>query len=320
MKISVVIPTYNRVKLLERCLDSMLVQTKKPVEVIVVDNGTNNETKDMVMEKKNVFERENIRLLYIKNNRENSVCIARNIGVTYSSGNVVAFVDDDAYIDKNHYAEIAKVYIENNKARGVAGITSHKNYMDASNNLFRRFFFLSRTGTDDSCKVLPSHEHIMPLVKQDIISCEWLHGCSSYLKTVLCEIPWDEKLKKYCCDDDTDLSYRVFKKYPGSLFLAPAARIFHAYEGERQQPKERVFMRHVYSVYLFYKNIDQTLVNKFIFIWSKIGYLFFDTVLLFKSKAKVNDIVLLISAYVFCMRHLKEMKRGDLDFFNKTLT
>lgn len=319
MNISVVIPTYNRVKLLERCLDSMIIQTKKPVEVIVVDNGTNYETKEMVMEKTKVFERENIRLLYIKN-KENSTSVARNIGADHSSGDVVAYLDDDAYIDKKHYEEIEKVYVKNKNARGVAGIPSHKMYMDTSNNLFRRFFFLSRTGTDDSCRVLPSHEHTFPLVKQDIICCEWLHGGSSYLKTVLSEIRWDDKLKKYSCDDDTDLSYRVFKKYPGSLFLAPSARIFHAYEGERQQPKERVFMRHVYSVYLFYKNIDQTLVNKFIFIWSKIGYLFFDAVLLFKSKVKVKDIVLLISAYVFCMRHLKEMKRGDLDFFNKTLS
>ena len=51
MNISVVIPTYNRVELLKRSIDSVINQTIKPFEIIIVDDGSNDGTEAMVKKK-----------------------------------------------------------------------------------------------------------------------------------------------------------------------------------------------------------------------------------------------------------------------------
>ncbi len=85
MKLSVIIPTFNRAKLLKRALKSVFAQTLQPFEVIVVDDGSTDDTKEMVKE----FP---IKYFYQKNK---GVSTARNLGIKNSSGDVIAFLDSD---------------------------------------------------------------------------------------------------------------------------------------------------------------------------------------------------------------------------------
>ena len=87
MKISVVIPTFNREKLLCRALDSVIAQSLQPVEIIVVDDGSTDSTGTVV--KKNYRE-----VVYLfQSNR--GVSSARNSGVKFASGDWLAFLDSD---------------------------------------------------------------------------------------------------------------------------------------------------------------------------------------------------------------------------------
>jgi glycosyltransferase involved in cell wall biosynthesis len=86
MQISVIIPTYNRVKELEEALGCILTQIKLPKEVIVVDDSDDDKTEELAMKMKNDFIEKNISLLYIRNKKDKSSSIARNIGVHYSKG------------------------------------------------------------------------------------------------------------------------------------------------------------------------------------------------------------------------------------------
>ena len=85
--ISVVIPTYNRSKLLCRSIRSVLNQTFQPKEIIVVDNGSNDNTRDMISKS---FR--NIRYIY---HNKKGVSAARNIGIKISRSNWVSFLDSD---------------------------------------------------------------------------------------------------------------------------------------------------------------------------------------------------------------------------------
>jgi glycosyltransferase involved in cell wall biosynthesis len=91
--ISVVIPTYNRRRLLERALASIQQQTRTPHEVIVVDDGSTDDTSDAICKR---FP--NVR--YIR--QENcGVSAARNRGVHEATGNWLAFLDsDDEWLPK----------------------------------------------------------------------------------------------------------------------------------------------------------------------------------------------------------------------------
>ena len=160
-----------------------------------------------------------------------------------------------------------------------------------------------------------------------MISCQWLSGSnSSYKREILKQFQFDENLKKYSYGEDVDLSYRIFKKYPSSLFMTPYGKLIHKTSQEGRIPKkELINIREIYRLYLFYKNIDQTFINKLIFLWSLVGSLIMTTafsimILIIKgSKSGLITVKYTIGAYVICMRHLKEIKRGDLEFFNRGL-
>ena len=93
--ISVIIPNYNRTVLLNRAVNSVLNQTFKPYEIIVVDDGSDETTREYM---KNEFHHSLIKLLY--NKRCLGAAKARNIGVKVANGNFISFLDSDDYWDK----------------------------------------------------------------------------------------------------------------------------------------------------------------------------------------------------------------------------
>ena len=87
MKISVIIPTFNRKKILSRAIQSVINQSLSPFEILIIDDGSNDGTEEWVKEN---FQ--NIKYVY-QNNR--GVSSARNIGIENANGDWVAFLDSD---------------------------------------------------------------------------------------------------------------------------------------------------------------------------------------------------------------------------------
>jgi glycosyltransferase involved in cell wall biosynthesis len=143
MQVSVIVPTYNRVKDLDECLDSIIAQTKLPKEVLVIDNGMDARTKDLIERREREFEEKGIILKYVKNEIENSLTVAKNIAVKYSTGDIMSFLDDDLVLDKTYYEEILKIYREKPNPLGVDGYDySGKKGKGVIVNLMRMFIKL----------------------------------------------------------------------------------------------------------------------------------------------------------------------------------
>ena len=85
--VSVIIPGYNRAHLLPRCLDSVLAQVFKPLEVIVVDDGSTDSTRSLLQDSY-----PGIRLITQENK---GVSAARNAGINAATGDWLAFLDSD---------------------------------------------------------------------------------------------------------------------------------------------------------------------------------------------------------------------------------
>ncbi|MCE2693094.1 MAG: glycosyltransferase family 2 protein [Verrucomicrobiota bacterium] len=98
--ISVVIPAYNREKLILPTLRSVLNQRRQPIEVIVVDDASPDGTVEVV----NAFARENpsLHLRCVVQSRNQGVSAARNRGIREASGEWVAFLDSDDLWEPNH--------------------------------------------------------------------------------------------------------------------------------------------------------------------------------------------------------------------------
>ena len=89
--VSVIIPTHNRAKLLSRAVKSVLLQTYKDIEVIVVDDASDDATLEVVEEM--ISEDKRIRCIQLKTSLGGGG--ARNIGIKNALGNYISFLDDD---------------------------------------------------------------------------------------------------------------------------------------------------------------------------------------------------------------------------------
>ena len=89
-KVSIIIPTYNRSNDLIRCLNSLREQTYKNFEVLVCDDGSTDDTFEILSKFIDVFE-----LKYFKNDNFGGPAKSRNLGIQNSSGDYIAFLDSD---------------------------------------------------------------------------------------------------------------------------------------------------------------------------------------------------------------------------------
>lgn len=109
IKISVIVPVYNVEEYLEKCLDSLVNQTLKDIEIIVVNDGTKDNSQDII--DKYVKKYKNIKC-YKKEN--GGLSSARNYGLKYAKGEYIAFVDSDDYVEKNMYEDMYNKAKEDN--------------------------------------------------------------------------------------------------------------------------------------------------------------------------------------------------------------
>ena len=89
--VSVIIPTYNRAYLIDRAIQSVLNQSYQDFEMIIVDDGSTDDTKEVVTE----FQEQDKRIRYIRHEKNKGGSAARNTGIKSAEGDYVAFLDDD---------------------------------------------------------------------------------------------------------------------------------------------------------------------------------------------------------------------------------
>lgn len=116
--VSVIVPVYNGEKYIQKCLDSISAQEYSNIEVIVVDDGSNDTSADIVADKARRDSR--IRLLQQPNQ---GVAIARNHGVKHAKGKYLLFVDADDYIGKSYIRELVECAEENQSELVFCGYT-----------------------------------------------------------------------------------------------------------------------------------------------------------------------------------------------------
>lgn len=107
-KISIIIPVYNAEKYLERCLNSILNQTYKNFEVIAVNDGSLDNSLDILQK---YTDKLNIKII----NQENSgVAKAREVGIKYSVSQYITFIDSDDYIDNDYLEKLVNTLEKTN--------------------------------------------------------------------------------------------------------------------------------------------------------------------------------------------------------------
>lgn len=126
--ISVIIPAYNIKPYIEKCVDSVLMQTYKNLEVIIVDDGSTDGTSDTCNEIKEKDQR--ITVIHQKNQ---GLSVARNNGMDAAKGDYIAFLDgDDLWQGTDIINKLAKEIVEKNLPDVVICSFAKRNVIDGS--------------------------------------------------------------------------------------------------------------------------------------------------------------------------------------------
>ena len=106
-KISIIVAVYNVEKYLKRSLDSILNQSYKNIEVIIVNDGSTDNSRNICEKYAELYS--NIKVIHKENGGLSS---ARNIGIENATGEYIGFVDSDDYISSNMFEEMYNRIIE----------------------------------------------------------------------------------------------------------------------------------------------------------------------------------------------------------------
>lgn len=107
--VSIIVAVYNIENYLSRCMDSILAQTYRPLEIILVDDGSTDGTAAIC--DRYGMENENVKVIHRKNG---GLSAARNSGLEVASGDFIGFVDGDDWVEPEMYGTMVNACVETN--------------------------------------------------------------------------------------------------------------------------------------------------------------------------------------------------------------
>lgn len=237
--VTVAIVTYNREKELKRALDSVLAQTYKNIEIIIVDNNSADSTVKMITE--------NYKMVKLIKSPTNVGCPqGRNIAIDNSNGKIIFFLDDDAWYERNVVESIMKRFKE-----------SHSNVGAIMTNII---------------EYIGNKKYVVFNEKEERRITNFLGGAIAFKRNVFQEIGFFPNL--FYGGEENYLALRMYVKQIKIIFM-PNVYIHHK-PGVRRNENELFFFRSrndMIWVWTFCPHI--ILIPLFIvksFSWLKFGF------------------------------------------------
>lgn len=103
-KLSIIIPVYNTEKYLDRCLESVVNQSYKELEIIIVNDCSPGNVKSIV----ETYKEQDLRIKYVEHEKNKGLFRARLTGAQEATGEYIAFLDSDDYITKDYYHSLVR--------------------------------------------------------------------------------------------------------------------------------------------------------------------------------------------------------------------
>jgi teichuronic acid biosynthesis glycosyltransferase TuaG len=208
--ISVVIPVYTRENVIRRAIDSVLAQTLPPHEIIVVDDGSTDQTADIVAE--------HYPTVILIRQTNHGLSTARNVGIANASGDLIAFLDsDDCWLPKK--LEFQTQVFEEHPELGLVATQKFKN----------RDEFPAITEQAPTLKKYP----FTAFLKRT-----WFHPSSVIIpRKVLAEVGGFDK--SFSAAEDWDMWARVAYHYPVARIEQPLTAVYEMEDSmSRNRPRQ----------------------------------------------------------------------------------
>ena len=183
LKVSVIIPIHNSEATLARCIDSILFQSYKNVECVLIENGSNDNSKKLCSDYAEKYKN-----IVYDSVEETGVSNARNIGLSLVTGDIIGFCDADDYLEDDAISLIVKSFVDNSKI-GVVFCGFNIGHSD-KDNIIKEYRGI-REQTISTQKALQ-----LTLVNDAVMGSVWN---KYYRKNLLKNIKFDKSLS--LCED-----------------------------------------------------------------------------------------------------------------------
>ena len=104
-KVSIIVPVYNVEKYIEKCLNSLVKQTMEDIEIIIVNDGSKDNSINVI----NKFIKQYPEQIQYLEKKNGGLSDARNYGLPYAKGEYIAFLDSDDYVEETMYEEMYNI-------------------------------------------------------------------------------------------------------------------------------------------------------------------------------------------------------------------
>lgn len=243
--ISVIVPIYNTQEYLSKCLQSIINQTYKDLEIILINDGSTDSTLEICKRYSETDKR-----IKIINQKNQGVSTARNSALKIAKGDYIAFVDSDDYI-KNNMFEILKDSMERNKC-----------------DISICDFIIEKTETCEEKsniieKVMTPKEGIKNMLLNDDFGG---HVCNKlYKRSLFSNIKFDKEIK--ICEDLL-INVEMFLKSNSVVYTSQ--KLYYYVTRMGSATNNQIFSEQSYTSKIAYQKIEKILANdKDLLIYSK---------------------------------------------------
>ncbi len=330
MEYSIIMPVYKRLDVINFSLNSILSQTLKPHELIIVDNNTNKkDTQSLKLILESFKENFKNKIIYIKSNK-NSGAQARNLGAKVAKGELLAFLDSDVILDNNYYEILIEYFSSKKDLIAIQGIDRNllnskkeisilKKIVDKLIYSFEQFFETSLLFNKKFPYVSPSLAVSHPKLEDEFeVSSQWISTCAGIFKRSLFQkYQFPEQFVTYSNNEYVMFSYDLFRNSEGEMIYTSKAKYKDIQTASgRISSIELMYQIQTYDLYIFFQLFEINLKNIFIYLKSRLGHLIYYVfrLILKRNKSPQNYIHSVFSIF-YPLFHLVSIIRGDLSFY-----
>jgi GT2 family glycosyltransferase len=271
------IPTYNREKDLRECIDSILVQTLLPDEVLVIDDG--NLLNDVIQGMTSDCSNRGIAFIYYRKDHltePHGTSESRNVGVKIARNDIIFILDDDVILDVDFFEKIMKVWQDNRDPNliGVGGIIKNNRKKSKLERLYTKVFGL------DSKHSWDVNDIAFQVWDDGLTRREkgyYTHGgggASSYRKSLVQDVGGFSTFSGgRTALEDVDFSLRA-KNLGYHSIMEPSARVLHKQSRQSREKQYLIGCKESQNrKSIFANNCRKSWLGYLRFYWANLGWI-----------------------------------------------
>ncbi len=264
--LTVVVPTLNRSKDLERAISSICKQTKLPDEIIIVDQSVDNLSiraiKNMMSQYKEP------KLIYIHDSNVLGLVEAKRIAVKIASGQIICFLEDDIVLEADYIRQIELGFIKQPNMIGCCGVITNPPKVGF---LYKFFFKIFHRGIfeDSRMSIYGKFSRYSNNLRQSNMLSG---GASAWRREVFDNVEFDGA-NGFHMFEDIDFSTRAARHFGNRLFINPNARLAHYCSPINRDVLDIRQRRKVRECFTYYKKRKDWPSAAISFYWLLLGML-----------------------------------------------